>query len=286
MSLLVEGFPVSSVGFAATQRTVLSRSFYESLQRPAPRLLFTTTVAPYGTCSTVLICDVSSAANYDVVLGHDWASLLRDHLISLGHRLSSNFDPWQLFLTAPAITPAASSGGLNGTKLGSFSSPLNRTSAPALAVSRQPSELFAPPALKCSPARSVMKVKHYVPPTGKFFVEQGQSSKSSSISIRREDVEVQESLAELLLSTNDDAIMPPKPLIKLLNSHHIDKPKDLTIRGARHALLAHLLTGACIATCDSAFQNVQYCQCKENCSLYPTQQAQSFALLSVRRQVA
>jgi hypothetical protein len=68
MSLLVEGFPVSSVGFTATQRTVLSRSFYKSLQRRSDRLFFTTTVAPYG-------------INFDVVLGHDWASLLRDHLI-------------------------------------------------------------------------------------------------------------------------------------------------------------------------------------------------------------
>ncbi|KAJ7855233.1 hypothetical protein B0H13DRAFT_2358049 [Mycena leptocephala] len=106
MSLLVEGFPVSSVAPGTPA------SFYDHCC-PLWNLFH--------------ICDVSPAANYDVVLGHDWASLLRDHLISLGHRLSSNFDPWQLFLTGPATTPTASSGGLNGTTLAS--------AAPALAVS-------------------------------------------------------------------------------------------------------------------------------------------------------
>jgi hypothetical protein len=100
MSLLVEGIRVSSLVFAPTQRTVLSQTFYNSLPRRSDRILFTTNVAPYGTCSTVLRCDVSSSADFDVVLGHDWASLLRDHLLTLGHRLSSNLDTWQLFLTA------------------------------------------------------------------------------------------------------------------------------------------------------------------------------------------
>ncbi|KAJ7802844.1 hypothetical protein B0H13DRAFT_1931668 [Mycena leptocephala] len=88
-----------------------------------------------------------------------------------------------------------------------------------------------------------IKVKQYLPPADKL---QGASSKSPSLFIRREEVEGYESLAELLLSTHNDAnifLMPPKPLIKLLNSHHIAKPQDLTIGGARHALLAHLLTG-------------------------------------------
>jgi hypothetical protein len=88
----------ASLVFAPTQRTVLSRTFYNSLPRrsvgPAPFY------DHYGTCSTVLRCDVSSSADFDVVLGHDWASLLRDHLITLGYRLSSNLDPWQLFLMA------------------------------------------------------------------------------------------------------------------------------------------------------------------------------------------
>jgi hypothetical protein len=123
-----------------------------------------------------------------------------------------------------------------------------------------------------------IKVKQYLPPADKL---QGASSKSPSLFIRREEVEGYESLAELLLSTDNDAnifLMPPKPLIKLLNSHHIAKPQDLTIGGARHALLAHLLTGVCIATCDPAFKKDHACRCKHYCSLY---QAQSFAVLSI-----
>jgi hypothetical protein len=77
-------------------------------------------------------------------------------------------------------------------------------------------------------------------------------------------------------------VMPLKPLIKLLYSHHIAKPQDLAIGGARHALLAHLLTRVCIATCDPAFQNDHSCQiCKHFCSRYPTRQIQSFAVLSI-----
>ncbi|KAJ7903272.1 hypothetical protein B0H13DRAFT_1882121 [Mycena leptocephala] len=269
MSLLVEGFPVYSVGFAATQRTVLSRRFYDSLQRRLDRLLFTTTIAPYGTCSTVLHCDVSSSADFDVLLGHDWASLLRDHLITLGHRLSSNLDTWHLFLTMSTNTHAA---------------PPEASTAPELAGSQPPSNSLTSRPPKRSRASSGIKVRQYVPPTGKFSVEQGASFKSSSSSIRREDVEGYESLAELLLSTDNEAnifVMPPKPLIKLLNSHHISKPQDLTIAGARHALLAHLLTGVCIATCDPAFRKDHSCRCKHYCSLYSTQQAQSFAVLSI-----
>jgi hypothetical protein len=36
-----------------------------------------------------------------------------------------------------------------------------------------------------------------------------------------------------------------------------------------------------IATCDPAFQNDHSCHCKPFCFLYPTQQAQSFAVLSI-----
>ncbi|KAJ7930755.1 hypothetical protein B0H13DRAFT_2531818 [Mycena leptocephala] len=249
MSLLVEGSLVSSLGFAPTSRTVLSRSFYDSLQRPAVRLLFTTTVVPYGTCSTVLHCDVSPTANFDVVLGHDWAFLFRDHLISIGHRLSTSFDPWQLFLTASVNTRTEPLGGFIGTKSASVFPRLNRLLAPALPVSQPIQSIPAstvPPALKRSRARSGLKVKQYVPPTGKFLAERGQSSKSSSSFIRREDIDGNEILAELLLSADNDAnvfVMAPKLLIKLLNSHHIAKPQDLTIHGARHALLTHLLTG-------------------------------------------
>jgi hypothetical protein len=173
MSLLVEGSLVSSLGFAPTSRTVLSRSFYDSLQRPAVRLLFTTTVVPYGTCSTVLHCDVSPTANFDVVLGHDWAFLFRDYLISIGHRLSTSFDPWQLFLTASvnsmtslyyiyffswgpdfkSVARTEPLGGFIGTKSASVFPRLNRLLAPALPVSQPIQSIPAstvPPALKRS----------------------------------------------------------------------------------------------------------------------------------------
>jgi hypothetical protein len=69
------------------------------LSRNSPHLLLTTPVHPHGSCSTVLECTVSTASQFDVVLGNDWAGLLRDFLVSLGYRLPSPFDPLQFLLS-------------------------------------------------------------------------------------------------------------------------------------------------------------------------------------------
>ncbi|KAJ6573125.1 hypothetical protein DFH09DRAFT_1362239 [Mycena vulgaris] len=62
--------------------------------------LLTTTLVPTNDPSSSLIhCLVSPDASHDVVLGFDWASLLRDSFISLGFRIDSSFDAWRYSLT-------------------------------------------------------------------------------------------------------------------------------------------------------------------------------------------
>jgi hypothetical protein len=107
MALFIEGIPVSSVSFAPTPKTVLSASFFQTLSRDSSRLLLTTPVHPHGSCSTVLECAVSATSQFDVVLGNDWAALLRGFLVSVGYRLPSPFDPWPFLLSNQPISHSA-----------------------------------------------------------------------------------------------------------------------------------------------------------------------------------
>jgi hypothetical protein len=102
MSLLVDGVSAPSVTFRPSTRTVLSAAF--SRLAPGVRghgFLLTTSVYGYSAVATVIKCDIVASPDYDVVLGLDWAALLRDYLISLGHRLDSSFNAW-LFFSAPS----------------------------------------------------------------------------------------------------------------------------------------------------------------------------------------
>lgn len=132
-----------------------------------------------------------------------------------------------------------------------------------------------------------IKVKHYVPPTGKFVNANAGSSRlpaEPAKIVKNLDPDVHDRLVNLLLSPDNNLNVfatGPKTLIKMLNSHHIAKPADLTIAGARHALLSDLVTGACIATCDPVYKEDHSCACMQLCSLYPSQQAMSFAVISI-----
>ncbi|KAJ7020599.1 hypothetical protein C8F04DRAFT_1274817 [Mycena alexandri] len=42
-------------------------------------------------------CEVDPLAAYDVVLGSEWASHIRDFVLGLGYRLNDNFDAWSFF---------------------------------------------------------------------------------------------------------------------------------------------------------------------------------------------
>ncbi|KAJ6540659.1 hypothetical protein B0H19DRAFT_1269210 [Mycena capillaripes] len=81
----------------------------------------TTSVSGYPSFSTVLECDIVATAEFDVILGLDWAALVRDFLMRLGYRLDSSFDVW-LFFSTPShpignitSSPPCHSGALSGS---------------------------------------------------------------------------------------------------------------------------------------------------------------------------
>ncbi|KAJ7027227.1 hypothetical protein C8F04DRAFT_1294746 [Mycena alexandri] len=99
MSLYVEGLLVPSVAFSAVPHSSLSAAFHARLPSRSnhPHFVFTTVAGPYCSLSTVLSCNISSNGNTDVVLGLDWASMIRESLTRDGHRLDHSFDPWVIF---------------------------------------------------------------------------------------------------------------------------------------------------------------------------------------------
>jgi hypothetical protein len=57
----------------------------------------------------------------------------------------------------------------------------------------------------------------------------------------------------------------------------------LTIRGARHALISHLVVGSCAGKCESTVDALfkHGCDCRDICHEYASQQAMSFTALSI-----
>jgi hypothetical protein len=127
-----------------------------------------------------------------------------------------------------------------------------------------------------------MKVKHY---SNRQICERDRFIFSAPAEpVKNVDPDPQDNLVNLLLSPKDNLntfTTAPKSLIKMLNSRHISKPAYLTIAGARRALLNHLVTGACIAACDPVFKEDHSCACTQLCSVYPRQQAMSFAVTGI-----
>ncbi|KAJ7763353.1 hypothetical protein B0H16DRAFT_1718593 [Mycena metata] len=100
MSLYVEGLRAASVAFSAVPRSSISANFAACLPpRRSSYFGFTTVAGPYASLSTVLYCDISGHGSTDVVLGLDWASMIRENLLREGHRLDHTFDPWAYFIS-------------------------------------------------------------------------------------------------------------------------------------------------------------------------------------------
>ncbi|KAJ7879708.1 hypothetical protein B0H13DRAFT_2051057 [Mycena leptocephala] len=98
MAIFVEGIPVMSVSFAPTPRTVVSASFFRTLARDSSHLLLTTPIH-------VISCTVSATSGFEVVLGTDWSGLLREYLVSVGHRPPRPLNPLEFLLSHPRKSP-------------------------------------------------------------------------------------------------------------------------------------------------------------------------------------
>ncbi|KAJ6471180.1 hypothetical protein DFH09DRAFT_1344267 [Mycena vulgaris] len=105
MSLFVEGIAVPRFTFSPLPRTVVSNAFFRTLHSSNTDLLITTLVPTNGPSSSLIHCLVSPDASHDVVLGLDWASLLRDSLILLGFRIDSSFDAWRYLVDPSLLSP-------------------------------------------------------------------------------------------------------------------------------------------------------------------------------------
>ncbi|KAJ6573090.1 hypothetical protein DFH09DRAFT_1079248 [Mycena vulgaris] len=103
MSILINSHSVSSVSYShSTARTTLSINLALSLGPACDSVfLLTSCTARFGNFSASIVCDVSPHTPPALVLGRDWASLLRDSLLSSGVRVGDTFDVWH-FLVDPA----------------------------------------------------------------------------------------------------------------------------------------------------------------------------------------
>lgn len=105
-TITINGLAATVLGYQVSARTLISSRFLGTLNNPNhSRLLITTSVPGFSSCSTVLACDISSAIESDVVLGLDWAAHLRDSFLALGYCLGDTFNSWTFF---SAFTPPCS----------------------------------------------------------------------------------------------------------------------------------------------------------------------------------
>jgi hypothetical protein len=67
-----------------------------------------------------------------------------------------------------------------------------------------------------------------------------------------------------------------------MKAHHMVQPSELTIRGARHALISHLVVGSCAGKCDAIASVIveHECYCRNICHEFASQQAMAFTTLS------
>ncbi|KAJ7018067.1 hypothetical protein C8F04DRAFT_1153176 [Mycena alexandri] len=103
MSLYVEGLLAPSVAFSAVPRTSISATFAACLPPRRYAHFGFTTVAGLASLSTVLSCEISDRGGTDVVLGLDWASMIRESLLRNGYRLDHTFDPWAYFASCASF---------------------------------------------------------------------------------------------------------------------------------------------------------------------------------------
>ncbi|KAJ6450318.1 hypothetical protein C8R47DRAFT_1171113 [Mycena vitilis] len=101
MSLYLDGVLVPRVSFHPSPQTRVSAEFCRLVGHTSvTTFLFTTTVDNYPFPSIALPCQVVPITDFHVILGLDWATYVREFLVSTGYRLGDTFQPW-LFFSLP-----------------------------------------------------------------------------------------------------------------------------------------------------------------------------------------
>ena len=99
--------------------------------------------------------------------------------------------------------------------------------------------------------------------------------------LERDEIDV---LTDLLLSSEEASNLftaPPDHIVKLIDSHHIERTPGLTVSSSHQALLTHLLSGACTGTCDPLSDKYHAWSCNKLCNVFPTRHSMIFAALSI-----
>ncbi|KAJ7832983.1 hypothetical protein B0H13DRAFT_1914782 [Mycena leptocephala] len=233
MSVFFDGIPALEVSVSYDSApTVLSSAFYQKLVGAnASRLLVTTVITGYPSCSSVIACQVSSAIHFDVVLGLDWSACFRDSLIALGYRIPSNFDPWHIL----SGTDKAVRNGLAGH----LTAPLPLLGSRPSGISHDPSSGSVQLAQSNGSIRAGQSSTNNVHDHSRlrFQLELGK---------KREKLLLAHSSAHSVRAVFDRIESLPKgSLVVLAQSHGIQLGKSPTCEYLRAAIVNHVGTGGC-----------------------------------------
>ncbi|KAJ7914368.1 hypothetical protein B0H13DRAFT_1873046 [Mycena leptocephala] len=198
---------------------------------------------------------VSANAASDVELGLDWTAFLRDSLIGLGYRVDSTFDAWRFLtmsthpLSTPSSTvPQISSRSYLGTvpptarNIGEGSCIPRHLSGNAASInSDNNSENYSETPNLSVPVRTRLDTfSAFIP-----YTPSASSSNSQPVHVPINATPSDDILEVLLLSpivSRNIFTAEPSELVKIVKSHHIPITPNLTVRGARHAIISHLIT--------------------------------------------
>ncbi|KAJ7024245.1 hypothetical protein C8F04DRAFT_1192662 [Mycena alexandri] len=221
--------------------------------------LVTSIIPRYGQLSVLMECEVDPLAAYDVVLGSEWASHIRDFVLGLGYRLDDNFDAWSFFsdvrhplgFSSYSFLPPSSLSPLEVTAPADSSgrpSTLSVEATAAAASSGGPSNLNNHSGARHRD-RSFVHFEPVIAP------DDPGPLKPLEAHFLLLDVDARgvDALERLLLSPHRNAnvfTMDEANLRKLIKLHHVPCPADFALDVARNAMMSHLLTGACIGFCD------------------------------------
>ncbi|KAJ7828400.1 hypothetical protein B0H13DRAFT_2289997 [Mycena leptocephala] len=247
MPVLVEGLPVTAVTLTSSRHSVLPSLFRTQL-RPGSSDFLVTTVSGHHRISFPIAFTISTSSSSHVELGLDWAALLRDSLIGLGHRVDSSFDAAR-FLSDPIYSNSH------------FPLTPRYIDVPCVGPILSPGEITT--SVMASASTSTLAANATVASVANLTP----------------------SLEDLLISPNtlSNIFLADAPtLLKLMKAHHIVRPSKLTIRGARHALISHLVVGSCAGKCDAIMSAIveHECHCRDICHEFVSQQAMAFTALS------
>ncbi|KAJ7708421.1 hypothetical protein B0H16DRAFT_1823389 [Mycena metata] len=285
--LQVNGTAVLTANTQEHHRTALSERFLGTLARTHPtRLLITTFVPGFQLPSVYLECDVIADAQYDIIVGVEWATYICE-----------GTSPLHATITRAASPHTSPTGVHSGPRISQH----DHTPRDALEIGRLASQVTLDHLPRCGHFVSHVfddTFLHFVPTTVEHPIpgpsntadssvpapsKRKQPARSHPLLTQRESRGI-DAIERLLLSPSRNAnifTMDQENRTCLMGFHHIPSTPDLTLPESRNIMLLHLLTGFCIDSCDPVSSNQHACHCRTFCSVFPNSCDMVFEVLSV-----